>query len=172
MKASIALFTIFYDLSVSRNPLSKAKNREIWKIRALDFFKYKSTCDLTDVSASIDDRKRDDWPFDTIDDILWCLRLVQSLIKGRNALIWRKRKPTHMRLSETDRLSGIVDHITDIINKMLLKYFIFKTSWNIYFNNNIYLNVNSIPPIIPKAAKIMLRMFESMYIFPFQDRKI
>ena len=65
----------------------------------------KSMCDLTDVLASIYDRKMDARPFDTIHDILRCLCLVQSLLEARNAPIWRKRKPTHMRLSETDRLN-------------------------------------------------------------------
>ena len=68
----MTLFTIFYDLSLSRNPLLKPKNREI---RGFDFLNCESTCDLTDVQASIYDRK-----------------------------IGRKRETTHMRLSATDRL--------------------------------------------------------------------
>ena len=45
-------------------------------------------------------------PFDTINDILRCLSLVQSLYEDRNAPNWRKREPTHMRLSGTDKLSN------------------------------------------------------------------
>ena len=59
--------------------------------------------DLTDVPASIYDRKMDARPFDTIHDIL--LSLVESLLKGRNASIWRKREPTHMRLSGAHELN-------------------------------------------------------------------
>ena len=44
---------------------------------------------LTDVPASHYDRKTDARPFDTIHDILRCLCLIQSLLKGRNAPIWR-----------------------------------------------------------------------------------
>ena len=47
------------------------------------------------------------WPFDTILDILRCLSLAQSLLKSRNALIWRKWEPTDMRLSGTARLITI-----------------------------------------------------------------
>ena len=47
-------------------------------------------------------------PFDTIHDILECLSLIQSLLEGQNASIWRKREPTHMSRSRTDRLSRYV----------------------------------------------------------------
>ena len=100
----MTLFTIFYDLSLSRNPISKPKNREICEIRAFDFFNWESTCKLTDVSDSIYDIKMDARPFDIIHDILRCLSLVQSLFEDRNAPIWRKREPTHMRLSGTEGL--------------------------------------------------------------------
>ena len=43
-------------------------------------------------------------PFDNVQDALQLLRLVQSLLKGRNAPIWRQEEPTHMRLSGTDGL--------------------------------------------------------------------
>ena len=49
----------------------------------------KSTCDFTDVQASIYGRKIDARPFYTIHDILWCFSFVQSHLKGRNAPIWR-----------------------------------------------------------------------------------
>ena len=63
-------------------------------------------CDLTDVPASIYDRKMDTRFFDTIQDIRY-LSFVQSLLRGRNTSILREREPTHMRLSGTDRLSQI-----------------------------------------------------------------
>ena len=100
----MTLFTIFYDLSLSHNPLSKTKNREICEIRTFYFFNCESTCNLTDVQASIYDRKMDARPFDSILDILRCLSPVQSILEDQNAPIWRKREPTHMRLSRTDRL--------------------------------------------------------------------
>ena len=56
---------------------------------ALIFLNCESTCDLADVPASIYDRKTAARPFDTIHDILRCLSLAQSLLKGRNAPIWR-----------------------------------------------------------------------------------
>ena len=56
------------------------------------FFNCGSTCDLTDVPVSIYDRKTVDRPFHTIHDILQSLGLAQSLLKGRNALIWRSGK--------------------------------------------------------------------------------
>ena len=61
--ALITLFIIFYDLKVSSDPLSKPKNPEICKILAFDFFNCESTCDLTNVPASIFDRKIDARPF-------------------------------------------------------------------------------------------------------------
>ena len=93
-------FSRFFDISVSRNSLTKS----IWDIRVFDFFNCASTWDSTDVSASIYDRKMDTRPFDTIHDILRCISLVQSLFEDRNAPIWRKREPTHMKLLRTDRL--------------------------------------------------------------------
>ena len=74
---------------------------------ALCFFNCESTCDLTDVPASIYDRKINARPFDIgrfQKDILRCLSLVRFLLKDRNSPLWRKREPTHMRLSGTDRL--------------------------------------------------------------------
>ena len=91
---------MFYDLSVSRNPLSKPTNREICKFRAFDFLNCESTFDLTDVPALIYDRLKGARPFDTIHEILRCLSLVQTPPRGRNAPIW----DCHVRLSGTDRL--------------------------------------------------------------------
>ena len=57
------------------------------KFGPLIFLNRKITCNSTDVPASIYDRKMDGRPFDTINDILRCLSLVQSLLKSRNAPI-------------------------------------------------------------------------------------
>ena len=57
ISGSIIFFIIFFDHSVSRNALSKPKNREICEIRAFDIFDCEGTCDLTDVTASIYDIK-------------------------------------------------------------------------------------------------------------------
>ena len=62
-------------------------------------------CDLRDVPASIYDRKMDARAFDTIYDIPRYLSRVRSLLEDRFAPIWRKREPTHIRLSGTDRLN-------------------------------------------------------------------
>ena len=75
------------------------------KFGPLIHFNCQRACDFTYVSASIYDRKRNARPFATTHDILWCLRFVQSLLKGRSAPIWRTLEPTHMRLSGTDRLN-------------------------------------------------------------------
>ena len=56
-------------------------------IRCLNF--YESTCDLTDVTASIYDRTMDAPPFDITHDILRCLSFVQSLLKYLDPPIWR-----------------------------------------------------------------------------------
>ena len=77
------------------------------KFWPLIFLNCESTYDLTNVLASIYDRKMDARPFDTIHDILRRLSLVQYLLKGRNAPIRCKREPTHMRLSGTDRLTKL-----------------------------------------------------------------
>ena len=69
------------------------------------FPNYESTFGLTDVPASIYDRKTAARPFDTIHDILRSLSLVQSLLKDRNSPNWRHRAPTHMNLSGTEGLS-------------------------------------------------------------------
>ena len=76
------------------------------KIMAQTFFNYESTCDSTDLPASIYDRKMGARPFDTIYDILRCLSLVKPILKGRTAPIWRKWEPTHMRLSGTALLGN------------------------------------------------------------------
>ena len=60
------------------------------KIMAQIFFNSEATCDSTDVLASIYHRKTTvNRPFDTIRDLLRPLSLEQSLLKGRNSLIWR-----------------------------------------------------------------------------------
>ena len=74
----------------------------------LIFFNCKSKCDLTDVPGSIYDIKTVARRFRTIQDIQRSLSLAQSLLKGRNAPIWRKRGPTHMTLSRTDELNDIL----------------------------------------------------------------
>ena len=75
------------------------------------FLNCERTCGLTDVPASIYDRKTAARPFDTNHNILRCLSLAQSLLKGRNAPIWRMRAPTHMRLSGTDGLKPVEMHL-------------------------------------------------------------
>ena len=75
------------------------------KVGPLIFLNYESTCDLTDVPALNYDRKMDARPFETIQDFLRCLSPVKSLLEDRNASIWRKREPTHLKLSGTDRLT-------------------------------------------------------------------
>ena len=72
-------------VSLSRNLFSKSKNREIKENHDTHFFNCESTCDLTDVQASMYDRKTAGRPFDTIDDTLRSRSLVRSLLKGRNA---------------------------------------------------------------------------------------
>ena len=62
-------------------------------------------CALTDVSASNYNRKTDARPFDTIHDILRCLSLVQSLIKCRNASIYRNQCVWDSR---TGRLMAVI----------------------------------------------------------------
>ena len=85
------LISRFYDLKVSRNPPLKTKKREICEINGTDFSNCESTCDLTDVPGAIYDWKSAARAFDTIHDILRSLSLVESLLKGKNAPIWRQR---------------------------------------------------------------------------------
>ena len=75
---------------------------------ALIFVDNESTCDSTDVSAPIYDRKTTARPFDTIHGIIRCLSLVQSLFKGPNASIWHQRGPMRMKLSGTDELTHLI----------------------------------------------------------------
>ena len=63
----------------SRAICFQSQDSEIYDIRAFDFLKYESTSHLTDVPASIYDRK---WRPDI---------LTLSLRKGRNTPIWRSR---------------------------------------------------------------------------------
>ena len=60
----------------AQSALKVKKNREICKIRAFDFLNCENMCDLTNIQASIYDRKID-------------ARKIQSLLKDRNAPIWR-----------------------------------------------------------------------------------
>ena len=73
--------------------------------RLIIFLNCERISDLTDVPAKYYYRKTDARPFDAIHDLLRCLRLVQSLLIGRNAPIWRKRELTHMRLSGAEGLN-------------------------------------------------------------------
>ena len=76
----------------TQSPAIRSQSRKIGKfvkIMAQTFLNCDSMCDLTVLLASICYRKTAARPFDTICDILRALRLVQSLLKGRNAPIWR-----------------------------------------------------------------------------------
>ena len=88
------------------------------KIMAQTSLDFESTCYLTDVQCMIGKTRPD--LFDTIHDILRSLSLVQSLPKGRNALIWRQREPTHMRLPGTDGLSHVQSKVTYGMHKTSL----------------------------------------------------
>ena len=75
------------------------------KFGPLIFLNCESTCDFTDGPASIFDQNMNARPFDTLHDMLRFLSFVESLIEDRNAPIWRKGEPTHLRLPvRTDRL--------------------------------------------------------------------
>ena len=81
----------FHDSLTSQSraiPSQSQKILKFVKIMALIILNCESMFDLTDVSASTYDRRMDARPFDTINDILRCLSLAQSLLKGRNAPIW------------------------------------------------------------------------------------
>ena len=78
---------------------------EIPNFTNFDFLTLRPDCARL-MPALIYDRKMDARPSDTTHDILWWLSLVQSLFKGRNVPIWRKREPTQMKLSGTDRLNS------------------------------------------------------------------
>ena len=97
------IFNILWPICLGQSAL-KAENRKICDILSIDFFELERTGYLADVSVSNYDTKTDARPFDTINDILRCLSLVQSLLKGRNPPIWCWRAPTPMRLSGTDGL--------------------------------------------------------------------
>ena len=64
--------------------LKKSKPRvlQVSRFSALIFSNCEILCNLTDVPASIYDRKRAGRRFDTIHDILRSLRLAQSLLKS------------------------------------------------------------------------------------------
>ena len=64
------------------------------------FLNCERTCGLTDVPASIYDRKTAARPFDTNHNIIRCLSLAQFLLKGRNAPIWRIGNPGVKGLKE------------------------------------------------------------------------
>ena len=76
-------FRKFYDHSVSRDPLSKSKNREIYEIMAETLLNRESKCDRTLVLASFYEIKIAARPVDTIQDILRSLSLAQTLLKDR-----------------------------------------------------------------------------------------
>ena len=79
-------FKILRPLSLQRSALKLGK---FVKIMAETFLHRDNMCDLTVLLASICYRKTAARPFDTICDILRALRLVQYLLKDRNALSWR-----------------------------------------------------------------------------------
>ena len=64
------------------------------------------TCDLTDVPASNNDRKTDARPLNTFHDILRFISrdFSVTVLKGRDAPIWRNLELTHIRLSGADGL--------------------------------------------------------------------
>ena len=76
-----------------RWPLSLApsafKVKNFVKIKAVIVWKCESRCELTDVPASLNDKKNPARLFDTISDILRSLSLAQSLLKVWNAPICR-----------------------------------------------------------------------------------
>ena len=82
----------------------RSHNQKIVIFGLLHFLNCKRMSDLKGIPASNYDRKTDIQPFGTIRDIQRCLSLVHSLFKGRNAPIWCKWEPTHLRLSGTDGL--------------------------------------------------------------------
>ena len=84
-----------------RNLLSKSINHEICENRGTNDFDCEIKLNITDVPASIYDRKTAARPFDTIHDILQSLSLVQSLLSGRNASNFK----AHMGLPGIDGLS-------------------------------------------------------------------
>ena len=64
---------------------------------------------MTDVPTLIYDRKIAAWIFYTIHDIQRSLSLAKTLIKGRNAPIWRNWETTHMTLSGNDELHVVFE---------------------------------------------------------------
>ena len=97
--------TILWPLSLAKFVLKLKKIVKFVINPALIFYISDSTCDLTDVPASIYDRKTAARRFDIIDDLQRSLGLAQSFLKGRNASIWRKREQTLMILSDADGLA-------------------------------------------------------------------
>ena len=93
---------------ISQSRAIRSKSQKIVKFVIFGvfiFFNCESTCDFTDITASIYDRKMDARLFDNIHDILRCISLVQSLLEALLAQIWPKQEPQHMRLLVTDRLT-------------------------------------------------------------------
>ena len=80
-KAQTSIFLSYIEaaISVKRHLPSQnfVKNRAICEIWANDFLNCESTCNLAGVAVSIYGRKMDARPFDTIQDILRRLSLVQ-----------------------------------------------------------------------------------------------
>ena len=89
------VYKILWPLSLAQSAVKVGKSGNLWK-SWLKLFWIVNTCDLTKVPALIYNRKTAARPFDTIHDILRALSLVQSLLKGWNASIWRKRELTYM----------------------------------------------------------------------------
>ena len=78
------LLTILLPLSLAKSAI-KIKIVKVVLFVALIILNSECTCDLTNVAASIYDRKIAVQTFDTIHDILRSLSLAQSLFEGRNA---------------------------------------------------------------------------------------
>ena len=91
-------------ISQSRESHYESKNQAICDIIGLDFLICENQYDSKDFPAPINDRKTAARPFDTINEILRSLGLAQSLLKSRNAQIWRKREPLYLTLLGTHGL--------------------------------------------------------------------
>ena len=73
---------------ISQSRAIRSQSRKIVKIVKImsePIWNFESSCDLTNASASLYDRKTAARPFDTIHDIKLSISFAQSLLKGRNA---------------------------------------------------------------------------------------
>ena len=109
--AWIALFTICYDLSVSRNPLLKPKNHEICEIRTFEFLNCGSSYDLTDVSSFNLWYKNERPTYPRHSTMFQSCAISSQRPKCANLA---RAELTHMRLSGTDRLIPIQEQKTVI----------------------------------------------------------